>query len=131
MKYAGLLNNRVIIISPDLDTPPVYGPTPDGTPVTVAPIPEGSECTYNWIYDPETQTFSEPVYPDPEPAPEPEPTIEEQLAEVLLTETDILLNQQENDQAVAEMLLTETEIQLTQQAQDETLAEILLNQIGG
>lgn len=113
MKYAGLLLNRVIILSPDLDTPPVYGPTPDGTPVETVLIPDSTECHYNWIYDPETKTFSEPTYPDPEPAPEPEepaPTVEEQIAEVLLSTT---------------------EIQLTQRAQDETLAEILLNQIGG
>lgn len=33
-------------------------------------FPDETEVAQNWVYDPETQTFSEP--PKPEPAPEPE-----------------------------------------------------------
>lgn len=34
-------------------------------------VSDDTEVAQNWVYDPETQTFSEPVIPEPEPTPEP------------------------------------------------------------
>ena len=44
-------------------------------------FPDETEVAQNWVYDPETETFSEPPKPEPEPEPEPEPDLESIKAE--------------------------------------------------
>lgn len=74
--------------------------------------PQKDDVNIDWFYDAETNEFSaegEVYYPEPEPEPEP-------------TEAEI---------AQAEILLMQTEIIANQNDQEEVLAEILLNQMGG
>lgn len=72
MDYAMILQNRVIGILPNRESEPCYPPDPAGNPVTA--IPCDDTVTLGMIYDPETNTFSEYIPPEPEPEPIPEPS---------------------------------------------------------
>lgn len=53
-------------------------------------FPDETEVAQNWVYDPETQTFSEPPKPEPSPEPEPEPDLESIKAErIAQSKTDL------------------------------------------
>lgn len=53
-------------------------------------FPDETEVAQNWVYDPETETFSEPPKPEPEPEPEPEPDLESIKAErIAQSKTDL------------------------------------------
>lgn len=67
--YAGILKNIVIILEENEIS---YPPDKYGNPVITLPC--GEEVELGWVYDPETQTFSAPVEPEP-PEPRPEPTM--------------------------------------------------------
>ena len=58
--YAGILKNLVIILEENERS---YPPDKYGNSVTTLPC--GDEVKLGWIYDPETQTFSAPVEPEP------------------------------------------------------------------
>ena len=62
--YAGILKNVVIILE---ETERSYPPDKYGNPVITLPC--GEEVELGWVYDPETQTFSAPVEPEPQPEP--------------------------------------------------------------
>lgn len=67
--YAGILKNLVIILEENERS---YPPDKQGNPVITLPC--GEEVELGWVYDPETQTFSAPVIPEP-PEPQPEPSM--------------------------------------------------------
>lgn len=77
--------NAVYEIIPDID--PVF----PGVPIEAryAPefiknlkyFPDSVEVEQNWVYDPETNTFSTP--PEPPPEPEPEPSADDILSALL------------------------------------------------
>lgn len=86
--YILLDKNEVKEIIPDAD--PVFPGIPIEERYTadfvagLLHISDGIEVNQNWIYDPETQTFSAP--PEPEPLPEPEPEPEPEPGQPTLTE---------------------------------------------
>lgn len=79
--YAMILNNRVIGILPNQETEPHWPPDPAGNQVTAVPCV--STVKLGMLYDPETNTFSE--YIPPEPTPEPLTESEEREIDHLLT----------------------------------------------
>ena len=72
--YILLEENKVREIIPDID--PIFPGIPIEERYTaefvasLLHVEDGTEVRQNWIYDPETETFSVP--PKPEPKPEPE-----------------------------------------------------------
>ncbi len=68
-KYAGILNNRVIVLS---DVYKEYPPTIAGDKITVVECDSSVEL--GMVYDSETGEFNEYIPPQPEPIPEPEYT---------------------------------------------------------
>lgn len=79
--YAMICKNRVIEILIDQEVSPVWPPTPEGFQITVVECDDTVER--GMIYDPETNTFSE--YIPPEPTPEPLTESEEHEIDHLLT----------------------------------------------
>lgn len=73
MRYAMILQNKVIGVLDNQETEPYWPPDPAGNPVIA--IPCDDTVFLGMIYDTETGTFSEyiPPEPTPEPTPEPEP----------------------------------------------------------
>ena len=78
-------NNTVTEIIPDEN--PIFPGVPIEqryAPDFVAKLlhfPDETEVAQNWVYDPETKTFSEPPKPEPVPVPEPELDLESIKAE--------------------------------------------------
>ena len=60
---------------------PNFPPDPEGNPIIIIDITDSPEVQEGWDYNEETDTFSEPVIPEPIPEPEiiEEPTIEEEI----------------------------------------------------
>lgn len=69
MKYAVINSSNIVenIIVWDGSAP--YN---SGEGMTLVEIQDGVFCSVGWLYDPATQTFTDPN-PQPEPAPEPTP----------------------------------------------------------
>lgn len=95
---------------------PDWPPYPDGEIPLIIDITNTPDVQEGWDYDPETGEFAEPEYIPPEPGPEPEPMPEPPTEQELIQ---------------AAMLLNQTQILINQDQQDTVLAELLLNQIGG
>lgn len=66
--YAVVDTNNIVVNTIVWDGVTPY--TPDGG-LTLIEIPEGTLCGPGWIYDPVTQTFTDPNPPQPEPDPVP------------------------------------------------------------
>lgn len=79
MKYAMICKNNVIEIV-SADTIPNWPADPSGNPITAVECDETVEM--GMFYDPETNTFSE--YIPPEPTPEPLTPTEERQIDILL-----------------------------------------------
>lgn len=78
MRYAMILQNRVIGVLTNQETEPYWPPDPAGNPVMA--IPCDDTVILGMVYDPETGTFSEYIPPEPEPIPTPPLTEQEQIA---------------------------------------------------
>lgn len=72
MRYAMILQNRVIGILSNQETEPHWPPDPAGNPVTA--ILCDDTVKLGMMYDPETGEFSEYIPPEPEPQPAQEQT---------------------------------------------------------
>lgn len=79
-KYILLSNNVVLEILPEFveDFPeiPIESRYPASLLSKCVVVDEAIEVQQNWVYDSETNTFSEPPQPQPEPVPVPEPVPE-------------------------------------------------------
>ena len=118
MRIAEILYGKVHYIF-EADEMPDWPPYPDGEKPFLIDITDYQEVEEGWTYhfDSGELEYIKPVPRspgeriEPEPMPEPEPTEQELIqAELLLNQTQILINQEQ---------------------QDTVLAELLLNQIGG
>lgn len=110
-----ILNNKAHWIF-KAETIQIFPPGPDGEVYLTIDLTDHPDVQEGWDYDPETGEFAEPEYIPPAPGPEPEhipdPPTEQELIQ-------------------AELLLNQTQILINQEQQDTVLAELLLNQIGG
>ena len=80
MNYAMILQNRVIGVLENQETKPSWPPDPSGNSVTA--IPCDDTVTLDMVYDPETNTFTEYIPPEPET---PQPTQLDKIQTAQLT----------------------------------------------
>lgn len=62
-----LVNDRTNIVENLIVADPAVDPAPTG--YILVGIPDDSPVAVGWIYDPATQTFTDPNPPAPEPTP--------------------------------------------------------------
>lgn len=67
MKYAMILQNKVIGIVPEQDTEPHWPHSPSGKEIKAVECDDSVRI--GMVYCPETGTFSEYIPPEPEPKP--------------------------------------------------------------
>jgi len=68
MRFAMILSNRAHWIF-EQDIIPDFPPDPDGNPMVVIDITDNPEVQEGWIFDPKSETFSEPEYIPPVEGP--------------------------------------------------------------
>lgn len=78
MRYAMILQNRVIGVLENQETEPYWPPDPAGNPVTAVPCDD--TVILGMVYDPETEAFSEYIPPKLESTSIPPLTEQEQIA---------------------------------------------------
>ena len=90
MKYAMILQNKVIGVLPNQETEPWWPPDPVGNPVTAVPCDD--TVTIGMIYDPETGEFSEYIPSEPKPEQILEPTQLDRI-EAAISQSNTYLSQ--------------------------------------
>jgi hypothetical protein len=121
MKYVRLSDNTVAEVIPDYALPVSKW---YGEKFAAQCVEAPDEVDQQWTYDPDTDTWAEPVEPEPDPDPQPvKPTLADRVTalESALSETD------ETAIALYESLESQQE---TNEAQDEALIE-LYELVGG
>lgn len=96
MKYAGILNDTVVIVEENFK-PPVYPPTNDGLKITTVECDDTVQIGDKVVDGKIIGTYR---------PKEPEPTETELIqAEILLNQAEIIGKQKEQDEILAELLL--------------------------
>lgn len=68
-RFAQILYDKAHWIFEDEEMPH-FPPDPEGNPIIIIDITDHLEVQEGWDYDHETDTFTKPIIPEPEPQPE-------------------------------------------------------------